>query len=235
MLEEEERRLAEERKRLEEEAKELRRDERRARWAKGFMWIIILILILLIISVIYDVTKNYLDQKAIDDAIQAEEDRIALEEELAKNASDEADRLEAERLAALEAARLAELEAKMRRDDLKRLCTKYFDEGMDSDYDDYAFNDKDKAKAWLENATKIRLDKTKTFDERVYHQIRSVFLYNEIQIAESNPIAIAVGDVRSTNFNESAGMVCVYEGLVEITGDGRDNLLYQVTMRREWV
>jgi len=220
--------IADEKQRLAQEEKSLKRKERNESLVGVGVLLLVGFIICLVLFTILKFLVPYLEQKEI-------EDQIAIDEEIAKNASDEAARLETERLAALEAKRLAELAAKQRRDDLKIFCTKYFDKGMVGVYSDYTFDDKDKAKAWLENVTKIRLDKTKTFSERVNYQLRFAFTHSKIQSAASNPIAIAVGDIDSTNFNASAGMVCVYEGLVTILGDGKDNLIYQITMRREWV
>jgi hypothetical protein len=137
-----------------------------------------------------------------------------------------------------EAARKAELKAeeeKLKLERLRTVCKNYFDKNIEGDYDYHTFKDKDVAKTWVEEITKTRLDKTKTFDERVWYQLRHQFNWFKIQAANSTPIAIAVGDINSSDFDESVGLLCIINGPVTITGDSKDNLIFQTTMRREWM
>ena len=227
--------LEEDRKRLEEERKRLIRDER----IRTFVIVITtLILISSLILVTFKFIIPFIKQKMIDNAA-AEAARIALEEENARLAQEAED---ARLILEAEAARIAHeleleqaaLEKKMRRIALEKICIPFFDKGTDG-YQKYIFDTREAAEAWFDKETSIKSDKTKSYDERVPFQLRYVFLNAKLGSAQSVPIAIAIGEIDSNNFNESTGLLCTNEGLISITGDGKDNLIYQTVMRREWV
>ena len=241
VTEEEEKLLEEERERIAEEEKSLRKEM----WIKISIGVITLIIIGLVVMVLVENILDYREQKITDAAAaEAEAERIAQEKEAAQLAAE----VEAARIAALINPNLTNFTnywtnstnvtnvtiVRMTEDELNKICLQLFEKGM-NDYDDYFFEDKEDALDWLDEETIEREDKSKTFDERVLYQIRYAFLTSKIGIAQSIPISIAVGELDSDNFNESTGLLCTNEGLVSITGDGKDNLIYQTTMRREWV
>jgi len=209
----------EEKEQLEKEKKVLEEQlafQRKERNKKIIIWGVAVVLIILVTWVAF---RPYIEEKAIE----KEEEQIALEEEIELNAS----------IAAAEAARLAAIAAEERRDELEEICEEIFDDSMD-DYDDYIFDTKAEALEWITEDNEIRTDRTKTFEERVNYQIRYAVMFAKLNQV-TLPIAIAVGDADSNNINESQGLVCINSGVITLGKGGTDNLLYQITMRREWV
>jgi len=213
MTEEEE--LAE---RIAEEERNLKREK----WVNFFIRAITIIIIGLVLMVIIENILDYREKKAIADAA-AEVERIAVKEEIAYNAS----------IAAAEAARLVEIAAKKRREELEDKCGDIFDDSLDN-YHKYFFDTKEEALEWITEENKIRTDRNKTFAERVNYQIRYAVMFAKLNQV-SLPFMIGVGYINSNNINESQGLVCVSDGLITLGKGGTDNLLYQITMRREWM
>jgi len=118
--------------------------------------------------------------------------------------------------------------------ELEDLCLLLFEERLGQDYETQIFNSTEEANDWLDENTKIREDKTKTYEERAPAKIRYEFLSRKIG-GSSVPFIIAIGDINSNNFDESSGLLCGGGGMVDIIGDEKDHLIYQITIRREWV
>ena len=227
-----------ERKRLAAEAKEEKKLRREEGVRKFISIIAILILIGIVGFLVIKIVFPFVGDK-IDDNNAAEAARIIAENEAARLAAEaEAARLAAELNAnkTAEEERLLELARaeEIRMNDLKLFCNPLFENKLNN-YQRYYFKTRQAAWKWLEEETIERGDKNKTFEERVDFQIRFAFINAKISAAKSVPLSTAVGDINSENFDERTGAVCTNEGLIEVVGDGKDNLLYQITMRREWV
>ena len=215
--EETKRLIAEERKRIEEERLEEKREERKRT--------LIVIASLIVIGSIIFLILFKLILPFFDNNDEEQVGQIIATPNISNTSVDNSSNISAaEQAIILEEERLKEL---------KNKCISIFEKSM-NDYDYYIFKTKDSASNWIDEETKER-EEYGTFDERVDYQLRYGFTVSKITIAETVPLIIAMGNIESININESEGIVCNHDGLVDIVGDSRANLLYGITMRREWV
>jgi hypothetical protein len=141
---------------------------------------------------------------------------------------------EAERLAALEAERLARESARKLREDLENKCEPLFEKRL-SDYDTFIFDNTTAALSWIANETSIRLNKDKSYEDRVDFQIRFVVVHNKIIYRKNIPIAVAIEEEMNYDKFDSYGLVCDNEGMIDFSKAAQDNIIYPIVMRREWV